>query len=52
MRKKRDKERRDQEIATREQEKQLAKAEKKEARDKAKFHEMCQKRGWDWMIRD
>jgi hypothetical protein len=52
MRKKREKERREKEIATREREKQLAKAEKKEARDKAKFNEMCQKRGWDWMIHD
>lgn len=52
MRKKRDKEHREQGIAHREQEKQRAKAEKKEARDKAKFNEMCQKRGWDWMIHD
>lgn len=52
VRKKRDKERREQESANREQEKQRAKAEKNEACNKATFNEMCRKRGWDWMIRD
>jgi len=50
MRKKRDKERNEKELASREQEKQRAKSDRKEARDKAKFNAMCQKRGWHWMI--
>lgn len=50
LRKKRDKEHRDKEAANREGEKQRAKAEKKEQRDRAKFNEMCQKRGWSRMV--